>query len=505
MNRWRVTRQQPSDVLKKVLMIDSRDSYCLLSLAAATLLLAVGIAPAAAEPALSTIESPLESTEFVEDLEHRTFNFFWETANPANGLVPDRYPAPSFASISAVGFALTAYPIGVERGYVTRAAARDRVLATLRFFRDAPQGTAARGMTGYKGFYYHFLDMGTGMRYSPRTELSLIDTSLLIAGVLFCESYFNGRDPAEVELRKIAEELYRRVDWTWASRDDGEIALGWSLEYGFHPRSWRGYNEAMILYVLALGSPTNSIPDAAWQSYVSTNQFHWDGPPDERYLGFPPLFGHQYSHVWLDFRDIRDTFMHDKGMDYFENSRRATWAQQRYAIANPMHWKNYGPLIWGISACDGPADVNLPYDGETRAFHSYAARGLGGAQTYDDGTLAPSALAGSMPFAPEIVLPAMEQIKAKYGEYVYSTYGFVDAFNPSFDYDVPLMSGRRIPGVGWFDTNYLGIDQGLTITMVENYRRGFIWRIMRRNPHVRRGLERAGFKGGWLEIHPGVR
>jgi hypothetical protein len=162
-------------------------------------------------------------------------------------------------------------------------------------------------------------------------------------------------------------------------------------------------------------------------------------------------------------------------------------------------------LIWGISACDGPADVNLPYDGETRVFHSYAARGLGGAQTYDDGTLAPSALAGSMPFAPEIVLPAMEQIKAKYGEYVYSTYGFVDAFNPSFDYDVPLMSGRRIPGVGWFDTNYLGIDQGLTITMVENYRSGFIWRIMRRNPHVRRGLERAGFKGGWLEIHPGVR
>jgi hypothetical protein len=488
-------------------MRDSNRFACVLPLAVA-LLLGARISPAAAAtlaPTLSTTEVPLESAEFVEDLEHRAFNFFWETANPANGLVPDRYPAPSFASISAVGFALTAYPIGVERGYVTRAAARDRVLATLRFFRDAPQGTAARGMTGYMGFYYHFLDMGTGMRYSPRTELSLIDTSLLIAGVLFCQSYFDGRDPAEVELRKIAEELYERVDWTWASRDDGEIALGWSLEYGFHPRSWRGYNEAMILYVLALGSPTHSIPDTAWQSYISTNQFHWDGPPDERYLAFPPLFGHQYSHVWLDFRDIRDAFMRDKGMDYFENSRRATWAQQRYAIANPMHWKDYGPLVWGISACDGPADVNLPYDGEKRVFHSYAARGIGGAHTYDDGTIAPSALAGSMPFAPEIVLPAMEQIKAQYGDYVYSTYGFVDAFNPSFDYGVPLMSGRRIPGVGWFDTNYLGIDQGLTVTMAENYRSGFIWRIMRRNPHIRRGLERAGFKGGWLEIHPGVR
>jgi hypothetical protein len=178
-----------------------------------TLLLAVDILPAAAETALSTTEAPLESVAFVEDLEHRTFNFFWEAANPANGLVPDRYPAPSFASISAVGFALTGYPIGVERGYITRAAARDRVLATLRFFRDAPQGTAAKGVTGYKGFYYHFLDMNTGMRYSPRTELSLIDTSLLIAGVLFCESYVDGRDPA-----------YRRVDWEWASRDDGEIA-----------------------------------------------------------------------------------------------------------------------------------------------------------------------------------------------------------------------------------------------------------------------------------------
>ena len=381
-------------------------------------------------------------------------------------------------------------------------AARDRVLATLRFFRDAPQGTAAKGMTGYKGFYYHFLDMQTGMRYSPRTELSLIDTSLLIAGVLLCESYFDRADPQEAELREIADELYRRVDWSWASRDDGEIALGWSLEYGFHPRSWRGYNEAMILYVMALGSPTHSIPETAWQSYSSTNQFHWDGPPDEPYLSFPPLFVHQYSHVWIDFRDIRDAFMRDKRMDYFENSRRATWAQQRYAIANPMRWKGYGPMMWGISACDGPADVKLPYGSETRVFHSYAARGIGGAQTYDDGTLAPSALAGSMPFAPELVLPALENIKAQYGQYIYSSFGFLDAFNPSFDYDVPLMSGRRIPGVGWFDSNYLGIDQGLTVTMIENYRSGMIWRIMRQNPYMRRGLERAGFKGGWLEIHP---
>jgi len=455
-----------------------------------------------APPALSTTETPLESTEFVDDVEHRNFNFFWDTANPVNGLIPDHYPGPSFASISAVGFALTAYPIGVERGWVSREAARDRVLATLRFFRDAPQGTAAQGMTGYKGFYYHFLDMQTGLRDSPRTELSLIDTALLIAGVLFCETYFDKATPEEAELREIADELYRRVDWAWASRDDGEIALGWSLEYGFHVRSWRGYNEAMILYVLALGSPTHAIPDTGWQSYISTNQFDWEGPPDERFLGFPPLFGHQYSHVWIDFRDIRDAFIRDTGMDYFENSRRATWAQQRYAIANPMHWKAYGPMVWGISASDGPADVKLPYEGETRVFHSYAARGPGGAHTFDDGTISPSALAGSMPFAAEIVLPAMEHLKAKYGKYLYSTYGFLDAFDPSFDYDVPLVSGRRIPGQGWFDDKYLGIDVGLTIAMIENYRTGMIWRVMRQNPYLRRGLERAGFRGGWLEIHP---
>jgi hypothetical protein len=194
--------------------------------------------------------------------------------------------------------------------------------------------------------------------------------------------------------------------------------------------------------------------------------------------------------------------MRDKGMDYFENSRRATWAQQRYAIANPLHWKDYGPLLWGITACDGPADVRLPFAGETRVFHSYAARGLGGVQNYDDGTLAPNALAGSLPFAPEIVVPALEQIKAQFGDELYSAYGFFDAFNPSFDYDVPLKMGRRIPGMGWFDTNYVGIDEGLTLAMIENYRSGFVWRIMRRNPHVRAGLERAGFRGGWLEIHP---
>jgi hypothetical protein len=327
----------------------------------------------------------------------------------------------------------------------------------------------------------------------------MIDTALFISGVLFCVNYFDGSEPEEKELRKIADWLYRRIDWGWASRDDGVVALGWSPELGFHQRSWRGYNESSILYILGLGSPTAPMPASAWQSYTSTFDFHWvnDG---EWYLAFPPLFGHQFSHVWIDFRDIRDAYMRSKGIDYFDNTRRAIYAQRSYVIANPMKWVGYSSRLWGITASDGPADEKLDYNGEPRMFHSYAARGAGGAQTYDDGTLAPNAVAGALPFAPEIAIPTLKLMKEEYGKNIYSTFGFVDAFNPSFQYeDVKLKFGRVLPDVGWVDTDYLGIDQGLTIAMIENFRSGLIWRVMRRSPYIRRGLERAGFQGGWLD------
>jgi len=453
-----------------------------------------------ARPIIATTETPTQAGEFLDDIEHRTFQFFWDQANPVNGLVPDRYPTPSFASVAAVGFALSAYPVGVERGYVSRAAARARVLTTLRFLRDAPQGPGVEGMTGFKGFYYHFLDMNSGARWSGQSELSMIDTALLISGVLFCESYFDGKDAAETELRKIADGLYRRVDWAWAARDDGGVALGWSPEMGFHPRNWKGYNEASILYVLGLASPTHPLPAGAWQSYASTFDFSWQNDFGEWRLGFPPLFGHQFSHVWIDFRDIRDAYMRGKNMDFVDNTRKAIYAQRGYAIANPMHWKGYNHLVWGLTACDGPTDVKLSYEGETRNFYSYAARGLGGAHTFDDGTLCPNAILGSLPFTPEIALPALRQIKEKYGAVIYSTYGFLDAFNLSFTYeDVKLKYGRMVPGFGWVDTDYLGIDEGLSIAMIENFRSGLIWKVMRRNPYVRSGLKRAGFSGGWLE------
>ncbi|HEY2684004.1 MAG TPA: glucoamylase family protein [Steroidobacteraceae bacterium] len=446
---------------------------------------------------LEETDTPNEAATFLEDIEHRTFDFFWANANAKNGLVPDRYPTKSFASLAAVGFALTAYPIGVERGYISRTEARDRVLRTLRFFRDAPQGPAAKGFTGYRGFYYHFLDMETGTRFG-QSELSMVDTALFIAGVLLCQDYFDGSDPEEKELRKIADWLYRRIDWGWATRDDGVLALGWSPELGFHQRSWRGYNESSIMYILGLGSPTSSMPGTAWLSYTSTFDFHWVNE-GEWYLAFPPLFGHQFSHVWIDFRDIRDAYMRGKGIDYFDNTRRAIYAQRSYVIANPMKWEGYSAKLWGITASDGPADAKLEYNGEIRQFHSYAARGAGGPQNYDDGTLAPNAVAGSLPFTPEIAIPTLKLMKEQYGQYIYSTFGFVDAFNMSFKYpDVPLNTGKVIPDFGWVDTDYLGIDQGLTVTMIENFRSGFIWRMMRKSPYIRRGLERAGFQGGWL-------
>jgi hypothetical protein len=431
---------------------------------------------------------------FLADLEERTFRFFWETANPENGLVPDRYPTPSYSSIAAVGFGLTAYPIGVERGYVTREAARLRVLATLRFLRDAPQNDSARGAAGYKGFFYHFLDMKSGERFGD-AELSTVDTAILLAGALFCQSYFTGADLEEVEIRALAEEIYRRVDWHWAQVHAPAISHGWTPEDGFLEYDWRGYNEAMLVYLLALGSPTFPVEAKAWTEWTSTYDKNWRTEFGQEYLSFAPLFGHQYTHVWMDFRKIQDDYMRKRGLDYFENSRRAIYAQQAYAIANPRRCKGYGATVWGITASDGPADVELDDNGRQRIYRGYAARGT---DNQDDCTLALTATVASIPFAPELAIPAVLEMNRRFGQHIYSKYGFIDAFNPSFHFDVPLSHGRGIPGFGWVDIDYLGIDQGPICAMIENQRSALIWHVMEQNAHLRRGLERAGFSGGWL-------
>lgn len=432
------------------------------------------------------------------DIERRTFQFFWDTTNEVNGLSPDRFPSRPFASIASVGFALTAYPIGIENGWVSRNQAIDRTLTTLKFFRDAPMGPQKTGRAGYKGFYYHFLDMQQGNRYDSWVELSSVDTALLMMGVLFTQSYYDGDDPREKEIRQIADTLYKRVDWRWLQQRAPLISMGWFPESGFINHDWMGYNEAMMLYILALGSPTHGVDPDAWTSWTRTYNNDWGVYQGQEYLSFGPLFGHQYSHVWIDFRDIQDQYMRERGIDYFLNSRRATLAQRDYAIDNPMKWKDYGENVWGLTASDGPQNTSQEYRGEQRQFRHYSSRGAGLRENFDDGTIAPTAAISSIVFAPEVVIPATQEMHKRYGDFLYSSYGFLDSFNPSFNYDIPIKTGRMVPDRGWVASDYIAIDQGPILTMIANYQNEFVWNVMKKNPYIRAGLERAGFTGGWL-------
>ena len=448
------------------------------------------------------VQSPAAATDaMLDDVQKRTFLWLWETTNPANGLVPDRWPTPSFSSIAAVGFGLTAYPVGIERGWITREEGRDRVLTTLEFFSNAPQGPEARGKAGYKGFFYHFLDMESGERFGT-VELSSIDTTLMIAGALFCQTYFDGDHPSEARIRELAENLYRDMDWQFLQVRSPLISMGWHPETGFIHADWRGLNEAAILYVLALASPTHPVGPEAWDAWTGT--YKWMSFQGEEHINFAPLFGHQYSHLWIDFRGIQDDYLRNRGIDLFENSRRAALSQRAYAIDNPRGWKDYGADIWGLTACDGPGDGFATIDGQSREFWGYMARGAAATEIRDDGTIAPTAAIGSLPFAPEVVIPTMFEMKRRYGSRLYQKYGFLDSFNPTLTAPppFPLEHGTIDPALGWFNADYLGIDQGPIVLMIENYRSGLIWNVMRRNEHVIRGLRKAGFRGGWLDEVP---
>lgn len=427
---------------------------------------------------------------FLDSLQRDTFRYFWETANPANGLIPDRAPTPSFSSIAAVGFGLTSYLVGVERGYITREQAADRTLTTLRFFNQAPQSDAKTGVAGYKGFFYHFLDMKTGHRFK-QVELSTIDTALLLAGVLSVQTYFDRADATETQIRQLADQIYRRVDWTFFQTRRPFISMGWHPEKGPIAADWKGYNEAMLLYILALGSPTHPVGADVWTAWTKTYPFaNFYG---QQHVNFDPLFGHQYSHCWIDFRGIQDVYMRGKGLDYAENSRRATYANRAYCLANPAKWQDYSTTIWGLTACDGPKDTTV----NGRQFFSYRARGAASTQIVDDGTLAPTAAGGSLAFAPDICLPALRAMKVKYGSKLYGNYGFRDAFNPTYRHSSAYANGST--ATGWFDVDYLGIDQGPILLMAENLRTGFVWHLLQKNPYIHKGLTRAGFSGGWMK------
>ncbi len=438
----------------------------------------------------------------IDQLQRRTFDWFVKVTDRKTGLTPDRWPTESFASVAAVGFALGCWPVGVERGWMTRAEARERTLIILRFFAALPQGPDARGMGGHKGFFYHFLDMENGHRFGT-TELSTVDTALLLGGMLFSAQFFDGRHAEEVEIRQIAQALYERVEWDWAVVRPNRISMGWHPETGHIPHDWWIYNEGMLVLLLAIGSPTHPVSTGVWDEWVYAYEQSWTDRWGDWHLQFAPIFGHQYSHMFIDFRGIQDAWMRGKSamtnqtLDYFENSRRAVYAQQKYAHDNVAGWAGYSSAMWGLTACDGPGDFKQTIDGREREFFSYSARGPG---DRDDGTIAPTAAAASIAFAPEIVVPCVKEMMRFGGDALYTEYGFLDSFNPTLtSRDGPLQHGRIVPNVGWVDGDYLGIDQGPIVIMTENHRSGLLWRYMHGEPNLKRGLQRAGFTGGWLD------
>jgi hypothetical protein len=304
-------------------------------------------------------------------VQRTAFAYFEFETNLDTGLVLDKNAPDWPASIAATGLALSCYPIAIERGLMDRRTALARTLTTLRFFVASPQGEQPDA-TGYRGFYYHFLDSQTGKR-AWNCELSSVDTAFLISGVLAAAAYFQGDDAQEREIRELADTLYRRVEWDWLLDETKRIRHGWRPETGFIPYHWEGYDESLLMHVLALGSPTHPVPATTYDAWSST--FAWKNCYDIDYLYSAPLFTHHLSHVWLDLRGIQDSFMQKQGIDYFENSRRATEIQRRYAIENPLGFKGYGEHGWGITASDGPGPATRMIDGIERQFFDYVGRG----------------------------------------------------------------------------------------------------------------------------------
>jgi len=402
--------------------------------------------------------------EFLDMVQELAFDFFWKEANPTNGLIRDRNTSWSPSSIASVGFGLTAIGIGIERGLITREQGRERVLTTLKTFWEKPQSRNAQGYIGYNGFFYHFIDMNTAQRVWD-SELSSIDTALLLAGIIYAREYFTQENDDEQMLRELADSIYYRVEWDWMTNWESTLTHGWyPPPGGFIQHRWIGYSEAMILYILAAGSPTHPLnnPQRSWDGW--TGGYEWQTHYGYSFVIFPPLFGHQYSHAWIDFRDIKDEYMRNRGITYFENSRRATLANRAYCIENPDNFEGYGENVWGITASDYPG--------------GYIARGAP-PPLNDDGTIAPTAAGGSMPFTPEESIAALRYMYEEFKDDLWGPYGFKDAFNLS---------------ANWFATDYIGIDQGAIILMIENYRTGHVWDVFMKNEYVQTGLQAVGFE-----------
>jgi hypothetical protein len=428
--------------------------------------------------------------EMLNELLSDTFPYFINQVNPVNGLVADKTKAGSPASIAVVGFALSCYVIAIERGLLTRKEGIDKTRTILSFFYNSPQGTGPEAM-GYNGFYYHFLDMQTGLR-AWQSELSTIDTALFIAGALSSAAYFTNDTKEEAEIRELADQLYRRINWQWACNGSNSLTHGWNPESGFLPYRWnKNLSEAHLLYILAMASPTFPIDTDCYQQWIKT--FEWIKAYEIEYCYSGPLFIHQFMHLWLDLEGLYDNYNRQTGIDYFENSRRATHVHRQYAVENKKKFKHYNLFSWGFTASDGPGPARKKVNGSYKYFYDYKARGAPFGP--DDGTVSPWAVVGSLPFAPEIVLPtlrhAIERLRLKSP----GKMGFDASFNATFP-----EKGEN--PYGWVSPWRFGLNEGPTIMMIDNYQNGLLWKIMKKSPYIIAGLRCAGFTGGWLDTIP---
>ncbi len=432
---------------------------------------------------LAPVHTP-HDLKLLRVIQREAVEYFLRETHPTTGLVSDKTRPGWPASIATTGMGLAVYPVAVELGLLSRADAAQRAGVTLRFLWNSPQSTAPDA-TGYRGFYYHFLDRATGRR-AFNTELSTIDSAFLLAGALVAAAYFDQDTAAEAELRQLAEALYQRVDWHWALNGAACLAHGWLPESGFLPYHWQAYDEALLLYILALGASERPLPPECYQAYMANAA--WKSIYGYEYFYAGPLFVHQYSHMFLDLRGLQDEPCAAYGLDYFENSRRATLVQREYARRNPLEFEGYGEDCWGLTACDGPGPRTLTINGVARTFYEYVARGVPDGP--DDGTIAPWAVVASLPFAPEVVLPAVRyfsSIKLHRPD----PYGYKNSFNRTVPVETPSP-------IGWVSPYHFGINMAPMALMIENYLSDLIWGLTRRSPALVAGLRRAGFKGGWL-------
>ena len=399
-----------------------------------------------AAPPTPTSLSP-QDDQFLDQVERANFLFFWEQTNPETGLTKDRSnvqvkDTSIVASIASTGFALTALCIGEKRGFVSRADARLRVIQTLSFlFHKLPT---------HRGFFYHFANINTGERIWD-SEVSSVDTAMLLCGLLTCRQHFE-----DEAISELAKAIFDRVDWTWLSEDTTLLPHGWTPELGFLPYKWEDYSELMMMYLLGMGSSSHPLHSEAWFAWKRTI-FEYDGL---RYVGsFAPLFVHQYSQAWFDFRGKRDRYA-----DYFENSQIATDVHRRFCLELNEQFPDYTNALWGFTASDSEK--------------GYVIWGGPPAMGPIDGTIVPAAAGGSLPFLPVATMRVLRTIHDHYPK-AWCRYGFVDAFNPL---------------TSWYDTDVVGIDTGITMLMAENARTGFVWETFMKNPEAQRGMETAGFK-----------